>query len=60
MGCEFKKQNGEGGVGNGQLPVIRPEIKRTVVIPRNQPELDRRRSARREQPRVIRKKPNNS
>ena len=60
MGCEFKKQNGEDKVGNGQPPVAHPEIKRTVVVPRCQTELDRRRSARREQPRAKRKKPNNS
>lgn len=60
MICEFKKQNGENIVGNGQPPVIRPEKERIVVIPRCQSELDRRRSARREQPRTIKKKPNKS
>ncbi len=60
MVCEFKKQNGEGKVGNGQPFVVRPEINRTVVFPRSQPELDRRRRARREQPKDPKKKPNKS
>jgi hypothetical protein len=54
---EFKKQNGEGKTGNGKPHNVCPEIKRTVVIPRCQTELDRRRSARREQPKDSKKKP---
>jgi len=57
MVCEFNKRNGNG---EGKTPLKPPEIKREVVIPRSQPELDRRRSARREQPQQSKKKPNKS
>lgn len=59
MVCEFKKQNGGENNRNGRFP-IPPEKERIVVIPRYQTELDRRRSARREQPRDPKKKPNKS
>ncbi len=57
MACEFKKQDGNENGGNSKPCVIRPEVKRTVIIPRCQTELDRRRSARREQPKDQKKKP---
>lgn len=57
MTSEFKKQDGNGNGGNGRPCVIRLEIKRTVVIPRDQLEIIRRRSARREQPQQKRKLP---
>jgi len=60
MVCEFNKQNGKDKVGNGQPPIAHLEIKRTVIIPRCQTELDRRRMARREQPRAPKKKPKKS
>ena len=50
------KQNGKDKVGNGQPPIAHLEIKRTVIIPRCQTELDRRRMARREQPRTPQRK----
>jgi len=57
MSCECNKQNRKGKVGNGQPPIAHPEVKRTVIIPRGQPELDRRRRAHKEQPHEPKKKP---
>ena len=54
MFCEFKKQNGNSDKGK---PCRHPETPRIVSIPRDQPELDRRRAARREQPQEPKKKP---
>ncbi|MCX6706295.1 MAG: hypothetical protein NTV24_04320 [Candidatus Woesebacteria bacterium] len=51
MVCEFSKNH------NGNKTPEKPKL---IIIPRNQPELDRRRSARREQPQEPKKKPNKS
>lgn len=51
MVCEFSKNHSDNKT---------PEKPKLIIIPRSQPELIRRRSARREQPRDPKKKTNKS